>query len=131
MNCVFCKIIRGELPAEKVYEDERAVAFLDIKPNNLGHVLLVPKEHARNIFDISEETLCKLVPPLKKISHAVKNATGASGINIAMNNELSAGQIIFHAHIHIIPRFEGDSTEHKIYRDGEMGEIAGKIRSKM
>src|SRR3989344_4209367 len=105
MNCVFCKITKGEMPSLTVYEDENSYAFLDIKPNNPGHTLLIPKIHARNIFDIPHETLCDLMEPLKKISHAAKTAMGASGINITMNNEPSAGQIIFHAHIHIIPRF--------------------------
>ncbi len=129
MDCVFCKITKGELPSLTVYEDENAYAFLDIKPNNPGHTLLVPKKHARNIFDIPHDTLCALMEPLKKISHAVKAAMNASGVNIAMNNEPSAGQIVFHAHIHIIPRFDGDHTRHKTFSEKAMKEFAQKISS--
>ena len=122
---------RGEIPSLKVYEDENAVAFLDIKPNNPGHTLLIPKIHARNIFDIPHEALCDLMEPLKKISHAAKEATGATGVNITMNNEPSAGQIIFHAHIHIIPRFNGDNMKHKTLTEEEMHDIAENIRAKL
>ena len=128
MDCIFCKITKGEIPSLMVYEDENSYAFLDIKPNNQGHTLLVPKKHARNIFDISHDTLCALMDPLKKISHAVKDAMGADGINIAMNNEPAANQIVFHAHFHIIPRFEGDNMKHKDFHDHEMEEIAEKIK---
>lgn len=126
-SCLFCDIISGTIPSTKVYEDEHSYAFLDIRPNNIGHTLLVPKVHARNIFDIDEASLCQLMGPLKKIARAVKEAMGADGINISMNNEKAAGQIIFHAHIHIIPRFDLDDTRHKAYHDGQMEEVAKKI----
>ena len=133
MDCLFCKITRGEISAEKVYEDAYSFAFLDIKPNNPGHTLLVPKTHARNILDIKEETLCNIMPALKKLSRAVKEAMQADGLNIAMNNEKAAGQIIFHAHIHIIPRFEGDGHKHfekRPYKnEAEMKNTAKKIRA--
>ena len=126
-DCIFCKITKKEVPSEKVYEDENSYAFLDIKPNNPGHTLLIPKIHVRNIFDIPHNVLCSLMNPLQKISHAVKETMSASGINIIMNNEPSAGQIVFHAHIHIIPRFDGDDTKHKTYSERETKEIAKKI----
>ena len=115
----------------KVYEDENSFAFLDIKPNNFGHTLLVPKMHARNIFDIREETLCALMGPLKKLARAIKDATNADGINITMNNEPAANQIVFQAHFHIIPRFEGDNMKHKDFHDHEMEKIAEKIKVKL
>ena len=130
-DCIFCKIINREIPALKVYEDEHSFAFLDIKPNNLGHTLLIPKEHTRNIFDIKEETLRHLMSPLKKLALAAKEAADADGINIAMNNEPAANQIVFHAHFHIIPRFEGDNMKHKDFHDHEMEEIAEKIKTKL
>ncbi len=130
-TCIFCKIVKNELPSLVVYEDENSYAFLDIKPNNPGHTLLVPKIHARNIFDIPHDTLCALMNPLKKTSHAVKEAMGANGINIAMNNEPSAGQIVFHAHIHIIPRFDGDNTKHKTFTEAQMKEFAEKIKARL
>ncbi len=131
MDCIFCKITKGEVPSEKIYEDENSYAFLDIKPNNPGHTLLIPKIHARNIFDIPHDKLCALMDPLKKISHAVKDAMNASGVNIAMNNEPSAGQIVFHAHIHIIPRFNGDNMKHKTFTEKEMRDFAEKIKTRI
>jgi histidine triad (HIT) family protein len=130
-DCIFCKITQGEMPSLKVYEDENSFAFLDIKPNNLGHTLLIPKEHSRNIFDITEETLCALMGPLKKLAHATKEAASADGISITMNNEPAAYQIVFHAHFHIIPRFEGDNMKHKNIHDHEMEKIAEKIKAQL
>lgn len=133
MDCLFCKILAGDIPAEKVYEDKHAFAFLDIQPNNPGHTLLVPKAHARNILDMDTEAVCAIIPALKKLAHAVKDAVSADGLNIAMNIEPAAGQIIFHAHIHIIPRFTSDGHRHfekRPYKSAEeMHEVAEKIRA--
>jgi len=107
-DCVFCKIINNEISANKIYEDDNFMAFLDIKPNNLGHTLLVPKEHHKNIFDLPDEILSKLGKSIQTIASGVLKGTEASGINIAMNNGETAGQIVWHAHIHIIPRFVND-----------------------
>lgn len=133
-NCLFCKIISGEIPSSKVYENENSVAFLDINPVNVGHTLLVPKKHSRNIFDIKEETLKNLMPTLQKISTAVKEGVKADGVNIHINNEPSAGQVVFHTHIHIIPRFENDGIKMwngKPYENGKMEEVAEKIKSSL
>lgn len=130
-DCLFCKIIKGEIPSTKVYEDDTCYAFLDINPVNIGHTLLVPKAHSENLYDTPDETLSKLAPVLKKLSIAVKQGVGADGINIEMNNDPVAGQLIFHTHIHIVPRFEGDGFVHwkgaRGYNDGEMKEVAEKI----
>jgi len=107
-NCIFCKIIAGNIPSHKIFEDEDFVAFLDIKPNNLGHTLLVPKEHSKNIFDMSDNVLEKLGKHLQIIAQAVKDGAEATGVNITMNNGETAGQLIWHSHIHIIPRYSGD-----------------------
>ncbi len=132
-DCLFCKIVSGEIPAAKVYEDEHALAFLDIQPNNPGHTLLVPKTHARNIFDMDARAICAIIPALKKLSHTVKDAVSADGLNIAMNIEPAAGQIVFHAHIHIIPRFSNDGHRHfekRPYKnEEEMRAVAEKIRA--
>jgi len=130
-DCFFCTIVKGEALSVKVYEDESVYAFLDIQPNNLGHTLLIPKEHSRNIYDIKEDILCALAKVSKKISRAVTDAMDADGINITFNNGTAAGQIIFHTHIHIIPRFNGDTTDQKTYRDGELEETAKKIREEL
>jgi len=131
-DCLFCKIIAGDVPAEKVYEDEHALAFLDISPVNKGHVLVVPKEHSKNIFEISEETLRRLVHPLKIVSESVRNAVGAGGINIHWNNEAIAGQAVFHTHLHVIPRFEDDDVKlwkGSPYEEGEEETFGEKIRN--
>jgi len=133
-DCLFCKIINGEIPSEKIYEDEHSFAFLDHNPVNPGHTLLVPKEHSRNILDASEETLKNIMPALKKISIAVKNGVNANAFNIHVNNEPVGGQVIFHTHFHIIPRFESDG--HKLwrgapYKEGTEKEIAMKIQEKL
>jgi len=133
-DCLFCKIINGEIPSEKIYEDEHSFAFLDHNPVNPGHTLLVPKEHSRNILDASEETLKNIMPALKKISAAVKDGVSADAFNIYINNEPVSGQVIFHTHFHIIPRFENDG--HKLwrgapYKEGVEKEVAKNIRRKV
>lgn len=110
-DCLFCKIIAGSIPAETVYEDEHFLAFLDIKPINLGHTLIVPKEHHRNIFDMRDSEAQLLGPVIQKIARAVKEGTHADGLNVGWNNESAAGQLIFHCHLHIMPRFNNDGHE--------------------
>lgn len=111
-KCIFCKIIAGEIPAYKIYEDNNFIAILDINPIHIGHTLIIPKAHFINIFDAPEEILPKIGPLAQKLARAIKESVRADGINIGWNNESSAGQIIFHSHIHIIPRFEGDGFAH-------------------
>lgn len=111
-DCLFCQIINGQIPAYRIYEDEDFIAFLDVKPINLGHSLIVPKKHYRNLFDLPTELLNKLGITIQALALAVKNGTQADGLNVSWNNEPAAGQIIFHAHIHLIPRFEGDGLKH-------------------
>lgn len=133
-NCLFCKIINGEIPAAKVYEDEYSYAFLDIKPINPGHTLLVPKQHFANLYEMPDEVLANLAPTIKKLGIAIKKAVGADGINIGMNNDSAAGQLVFHAHIHIMPRFKDDGHEHwhgKPYRNNEINGVAKKIISNL
>lgn len=110
-DCLFCKIIAGTIPSLKVYEDETTWAFLDIHPVNLGHTLVVPKRHSRNILEIYESDLAAIAFTAKKVSRALTD-TGVTGVNVMMNNEASAGQVIFHAHCHVIPRREGDGFSH-------------------
>jgi len=135
MDDLFLKIIKGVIPCAKIYEDELTFAFLDINPNNKGHTLVVPKEKFRNIFDIDETTFVAMAKTVRKVAHAVKEATGADGVNITMNNEKAAHQDIFHVHIHVIPRFKNDgvfmSPKTLTYEEGEIDAVAGKIRSKL
>lgn len=107
-SCVFCKIVEGSLPSHKIFEDDRALAVLDINPIRRGHTLIVPKKHYENFLDIPEEELAHLSIIAKKIAPAVMKATDGDGFNIIGNNGASAGQIIFHTHLHVIPRKVGD-----------------------
>ncbi len=107
-SCVFCKIVDSSIPSHKVFEDERALAVLDINPIRRGHTLIVPKKHYENFLDIPEEELAHLSILAKKIAPAIMKATDADGFNIIGNNGASAGQIIFHTHLHVIPRKAGD-----------------------
>lgn len=104
---VFAKILRGELPCHKVYEDEHTLAFMDIMPRADGHTLVIPKAKAVNIFDIDDETLAQVMRTVRMLAPAVRDAMGAGGILIQQFNEAAAGQLVFHFHAHILPRWEG------------------------
>jgi histidine triad (HIT) family protein len=110
-DTIFAKIIRREIPADIVYEDADTLAFVDIKPQAQGHTLVVSKQAARNIFDAAPETLAAMMRTAQKIAIALQQAVGAEGVNLIMNNEPSAAQIIFHPHIHVIPRHSGDGLD--------------------
>ena len=127
---IFEKIASGEIPSFKVYEDENTFAFLDISPASYGHTLVIPKKPYKNIYEIPTEEAGKLFQAVKKVAVTIKKALEADGVNIVMNNEAAAGQIVFHAHIHIIPRFENDGGyhgKHLTYPEGKAREIADKI----
>ncbi|MEK7099877.1 MAG: HIT family protein [Patescibacteria group bacterium] len=128
---IFEKIIAREIPAEIVYEDEDTLAFLDIAPNNPGHTLVIPKVHSRNIFDVSERSWHAMMETVRILAPAIQKAVNAEGINIAMNNESAAGQIVFHTHVHLIPRHTGDGFTHfpqGEYAEGEASVVATKIK---
>jgi histidine triad (HIT) family protein len=130
-DTIFMKIVRRELPATIVYEDEHTLAFLDIAPNNPGHTLVIPKEPARDIFDIDEASWLAMMKTVHLLAPVIKEAVRADGINLAMNNEVAAGQQVFHPHVHIIPRHEGDGFESfppGVYVGDEEAETAKKIR---
>ncbi len=130
-DCIFCKIIAGEVPSYKVYEDADTLAFLDINPNNYGHTLVIPKDHFENIYTTPDETLCKVMIVVRKLSTAIRNGMEADGVNVTINNEPAAGQVVDHLHIHIIPRHEGDwetKAQHLQYKDGQAIETIEKIQ---
>jgi histidine triad (HIT) family protein len=106
-NNIFAKILRGELPAHKVYEDDRTFAFLDIMPQATGHTLVIPKTSARNILDVAPDDLTNLIKVTQKIAQAAVRTFAADGVNIFQFNEPSAGQTVFHLHFHVIPRKNG------------------------
>jgi histidine triad (HIT) family protein len=104
---VFAKILRGELPAEKVYEDEHSIVIMDVMPQGKGHALVIPKAASRNIFDIAAQDLKNVIGTVQRVARAAKTAFGAQGVLIMQFNEAAATQTVFHTHFHIIPRFEG------------------------
>jgi histidine triad (HIT) family protein len=129
-TCIFCKIVKGEIPSTKLYEDDQVLSFLDIAPVNIGHALVIPKEHFENILETPEDIMAHMMRVVKKISHGLE-ALNPDGININMNNKSAAGQVVFHSHIHVIPRYTGDGFGmwhgKRGYKDGEKDEVAEKI----
>lgn len=128
-NCIFCKIIKKEIPSDIVYEDNNVVAFLDISPVNKGHTLVVPKEHYENLFDISENLLHNTINVVKKIGIALNKYS--DGVNLGQNNGRASGQLVDHIHFHVIPRFNYDGLKHwpgKKYQEGESKKVAGEIK---
>ena len=133
-NCLFCKIINKEIPADIIYEDDSVIAFLDIAPVNPGHTLLIPKKHATDILDSDPQSLSDLIKVSPKISKAVIDSVNATGFNFYQNNGEVAGQAVLHLHFHIIPRFEGDG--HELFKGTPMEfeklkQIAEKIKTKL
>lgn len=106
-NNVFAKILRGELPSHKLYEDDETFALMDIMPRGDGHCLVIPKKPARNILDVEEDSLAAVMRTVQKLARATKAAFNADGVTIQQFNEHAGGQVVFHLHVHIIPRFEG------------------------
>ena len=131
-DCVFCKIVAGKIPAARIYEDAQVIGFLDIMPANKGHCLVVPKKHAPNLLEMSEEDLVALIKASKKVASALSLSFGNGSFNLVMNNGKEAGQLVNHAHIHIIPRFQKDRLRikwsHLKYEGEEMKEYAEKIK---
>jgi histidine triad (HIT) family protein len=106
-NNVFAKILRGEIPCVKVFEDDKTLAFMDVMPQAEGHVLVIPKEPAENVLDLSPDGAAAMMATTRKVAKAVKKGLGAPGIMLAMLNGAPAGQSVFHAHFHVIPREHG------------------------
>lgn len=104
---IFAKILRGEIPSQKVYEDDFALAIMDAMPQANGHVLVLPKAAARNILDVDPDVLSALMPRVQKLARAVKTALNADGVSILQSNEPASGQTVFHLHFHIVPRWTG------------------------
>ena len=104
---IFAKILRGELPCHKIYEDEETFAFMDIMPRGDGHALVIPKKPSRNVLDVDEDSLAAVMRTAKKVARASMQAFGAEGVTIQQFNEQAGGQVVFHLHVHIIPRFTG------------------------
>ena len=131
-DCIFCNIVDGKIPAAKIYEDSKVVSFLDIMPANKGHCLVVPRKHSQTLAEMDEEDIMVAMRVAKKIARALSLSFGNGSFNLVMNNGKEAGQLVNHAHIHIIPRFKKDRLRikwsHLKYDDGEMKEYAEKIK---
>ena len=134
-SCIFCKIAAKQAPASIVYDDKSVMAFLDIRPLNLGHLLVIPKAHYVDIFDIPQKELAAVHIAAKQLSSAVKKATGADGISIFEQNGKAAGQDIFHLHVHVVPRFLGQTlprfSELKEVERAVLDEMAQKIKRQL
>lgn len=132
MDCIFCKIIAGEISSYKIYEDDFVLSFLDIAPINPGHTLVIPKKHIANMEDVDEKTLCQIMKVVKKIGEAIKNGLGVAGYNIFENNDPVAGQIVPHLHFHIVPRVEDDNLStwpQRKYIEDEAEKVLAKIKN--
>ena len=132
-DCIFCKIIAKEVPADLLYEDDYVIAFLDINPVAKGHCLVLPKQHYEKLEDIPEDLLKEFIVRLKKIAKILIKATEKEGFNIVVNNGKAAGQLVFHSHWHIMPRSKDDGVDirgHKLYKyeEGEKEEIIKKFK---
>lgn len=117
-DCIFCKIANGEIPAKTIYEDEKFRVILDLGPATKGHALILPKEHAANLFELPEETAADAMKLAKKLGTQMKEKLQADGLNIVQNNGEVAGQTVMHYHLHIIPRYENDG-QHISWKPGE------------
>ena len=127
MDCIFCKIIKGEIPSYTVYEDEIVKVFLDIEPNTNGHLLIIPKKHFTNIVDLDKETMSHIFKVQKKMYDLVKEKLGAEGATFAQNNDL--GQEVKHYHMHLIPRYPNDGWKN-IYENNLLSveEVYNKLK---
>ncbi|MGA9225162.1 MAG: HIT family protein [Mesobacillus sp.] len=137
-DCIFCKIINGEIPSAKVYEDENVLAFLDISQVTKGHTLVIPKVHKENVFDLTDEIAANVFSAVPKVANAIKAAYDPIGLNVLQNNGEAAGQSVFHFHMHLIPRYgKGDGfgavwkTHQEDYTSDDYKKIAAEINSKI
>ena len=130
-NCIFCKLANGDIPTATVYEDEYLRAIMDAAPANKGHIIILPKSRAADIYELDDEYVSRAFVLAKKLAVALKKLTGCDGVNILQNNGGAAGQTVFHFHVHVIPRFKNDNCtlvwKPDSYKDGEAAEVAKKI----
>lgn len=134
-NCIFCKIAAGEIPSATVYEDEDFRVIMDISPASKGHAIILPKTHAANIFEVSDEVAGKIFVVAKKVATAMKEELDCEGINILQNNGEIAGQTVFHLHVHLLPRYKGDKIaikwSHKDKYTDDFAAIAKSIKDRI
>ncbi len=131
-DCLFCKIITGDVPSHKIYENDHVYAFLDIGPVSKGHTLFIPKEHAVDLGDGSKEAAVHLIEAVHDVAPEIMEALGASSYNLGMNHGADAGQLVFHTHLHFMPRYAGvpRTFDKKTPSQEELAEVAELIRTK-
>jgi histidine triad (HIT) family protein len=129
-HCVFCKIACNDAPASLVYDDNEVIAFLDARPVNEGHTLVITRGHYIDIYEAPDEEIAHLFKIVKKVAYAVKKSEKADGISIFQNNGRAANQVVFHLHVHVIPRYEGQSTQRtrEVVDQSRLDEIAARIK---
>lgn len=137
-DCLFCKIIEGEIPSLKVYEDEHVFAFMDIMPLTKGHTLLIPKAHCKDLFEMPEDVARNLYAAAPKVANAIKAAFNPVGMNTVNNNGEAAGQTVFHYHLHLIPRYDetdglqvGWNSRQAEFPTEVLTELAGQIKEQL
>ncbi|MGI6010157.1 MAG: HIT family protein [Ruminococcus sp.] len=126
-DCIFCKIANGEIPSATLYEDEKFRVILDLGPASKGHALILPKKHYADIYEIEDETAASAMVLAKKMAAAMTRALGCSGFNVVQNNGASAGQTVFHFHIHLIPRYDNDN----VGLGWKPGELTDEVRDEI
>ena len=135
MDCIFCKIASGELPAHKLFEDERTVAFLDLFPGTRGHALVIPRAHAQDLAELAPADRDAVMATAQRVAGALRSELGAEGLNLHQSNGEAAGQVIFHFHMHLLPRRKGDGLRSPwqpgVGDQGELAALATRIRSGM
>jgi histidine triad (HIT) family protein len=131
-DCIFCKVLSGEIPAQIVDEDEHTVAFMDINPWTRGHALVIPREHARNLYEVPDEDLARVSQAAKRLALRMKERFGCDGVNLLNSAEPAAWQTVFHFHVHVIPRYDGDPlqlpTRPERADPDELAEVAEELR---
>ena len=131
-DCIFCKVLDGEIPSQKVYEDEHTLAVMDINPWTRGHAVVIPRRHAADLFDISDEDLEHVAVAAKRLATKMRDALGCDGVNLLQSNGAAAWQTIFHLHVHVIPRYENDPlelpTRPQPAEPDQLAEVAREIR---
>lgn len=128
-NCIFCKIANGEIPSATLYEDEDFRVILDLGPASKGHALILPKEHAANLYELPDELASKAMIVAKKVGAVLAKGLKCDGLNVVQNNGEAAGQTVFHFHMHLIPRYEGDQEQVKL--TWEPGKLTDEVRDEV
>ncbi|MBP8644502.1 MAG: HIT family protein [Syntrophobacteraceae bacterium] len=134
-ECIFCKIVAGNIPCARLFENEHVLSFLDINPINPGHALVLPKKHYKILTEVSDEDLQACIVAAKRVAQAVFRSTGSPGLNLLQNNGRAAGQLIEHVHFHLIPRQVGDgfltSWPGKPYPSGQLESMLAKLKASL